>query len=40
MSGGLSPSLAGGGIGGIILMAIVGLIKNAMLAQPHQRFHT
>jgi hypothetical protein len=31
--------VAGGGIGGVVLMAIVGFIKNAMTGQPHQQSH-
>jgi uncharacterized membrane protein YeaQ/YmgE (transglycosylase-associated protein family) len=36
---GMAGDVAGGGVGGIILMAIVGLIKNAISAQPHERPH-
>jgi hypothetical protein len=32
--------VAGGGIGGIIVMAIVGLIKNMMTTQPHHQPHS
>ena len=37
---GMAGDVVGGGIGGIIVMAIVGLVKNMMTTQPHQESHT
>jgi hypothetical protein len=37
---GMAGDVAGGGVGGVVVMAIVGLIKNMMTPQSHQQSHS